>query len=105
MPILRKEVLMMEITGHTVEKLYDPTGILEGDRYEFFLEIKVPEDDELYTDHGILLRVIYIADDKGKRIGQYDFLERGTNQVLDFALEPEEEESVMAYCREHIAGL
>ncbi|MCM3236432.1 DUF6509 family protein [Heyndrickxia oleronia] len=92
----------MEITGHNVEKLNDPTGIIVGDRYEFFLNIEVPEDDELYSENGVLLKVIYAVEDQGSRIALYQFIERATNEVLDFALEDEEEELVNEYCKQHI---
>ncbi|MBS4194276.1 DUF6509 family protein [Lederbergia citri] len=88
----------MEITGHTVEQLLDPTGILEGDRYEFFLNIEVPEDDELFSENGIQLRIIFSVVGEVMRIAHYDFIEQVTNQILDFALEEEEEKMVKDYC-------
>ncbi|PLR98835.1 DUF6509 family protein [Bacillus sp. T33-2] len=84
----------MEITGHTVELLEDPFGLLEGDRYEFFLNIEVEEEDELYSENGLLLKVIF----SGNSILQYYFIEKTTEKVLDFALEEDEEEDVKAYC-------
>ncbi|MDR4886166.1 DUF6509 family protein [Fredinandcohnia sp. QZ13] len=92
----------MNITGYSVEKLKDPTGILEGERYEFFLDIEVPEDDELYSENGIELKVIYAVDQKGERIAQYYFYERGTEKVLDFELEEDEEIAVNTFCKEHL---
>ncbi|MBW8349166.1 pullulanase [Bacillus sp. IITD106] len=92
----------MEITGHTVEQLLDPTGILEGDRYEFYLNIDVPEDDELYSENGIQLRIILSVIGEEMRIAHYNFIEQVTNQVLDFALEEEEEKMVKDYCANHL---
>ncbi|MFT4414014.1 DUF6509 family protein [Fredinandcohnia humi] len=91
----------MEIIGHTVEKLNDPTGILEGDRYEFFLNLVISEDDELFSEHGVKLKVIYAIDSKGPRIAQYHLLENVTEKVLDFELEDDELEMVNEYCKEH----
>lgn len=91
----------MEITEHTVELLHDPTGILEGDRYEFFLSITVPEDDELFSDKGLSLRVIFSVIGDEKKITHYNFVEQGTNKVLDFALEEDEEELVTTYCNQY----
>lgn len=88
----------MKITGHNIEKLYDPTGILSGDRYELFLNLDVPEDDELFSEHGLSLRVIFAVDENDSRIIQYNFYEQGTNQILDFALEDEEIDMVTQYC-------
>ncbi|MEH7223510.1 DUF6509 family protein [Bacillus sp. JJ1566] len=92
----------MNITGYSVEKLKDPTGILEGDRYEFFLDIEVPEDDELYSENGIELKVIYAVDSKGARIAQYYFYEKNNKKVLDFELEENEEIAVNEFCKTHL---
>ncbi|MFS0863159.1 DUF6509 family protein [Fredinandcohnia sp. 179-A 10B2 NHS] len=92
----------MEIVEYTVEKLKDPTGILEGDRYEFFLNLDIPEDDDLFTESGVQLKVIYAVDNKGPRIASYSFLEKGNNKVLDFELEEDEEAMVHEFCKDHL---
>ncbi len=92
----------MNITGHTVEKLEDPFGLLTGDRYEFFLDIEVDEEDELYSEKGIGLKIIYVVDDNGPKISHYHFFEKESENVLDFALEEDEEELVKNYCAQHI---
>jgi hypothetical protein len=92
----------MDIIGHTVEKLKDPFGLLSGDRYEFFLELDVEEEDELFSEKGTGLKIIYVIDENGPKISQYYFYEKGTEKVLDFALEEDEEETVHAYCKENI---
>ncbi|MCC3357252.1 DUF6509 family protein [Bacillus sp. REN16] len=92
----------MNIIGYSVEKLKDPTGILEGDRYEFFLDIEVPEDDELYSENGIELKVIFAVDSKGERIAQYYFYEKGAEKVLEFELEEEEEITINEFCKSHL---
>ncbi|MEH7237520.1 DUF6509 family protein [Bacillus sp. JJ1562] len=92
----------MNITGYSVEKLKDPTGILEGDRYEFFLDIEIPEDDELYFENGIELKVIFAVDSKGERIVQYYFYQKGHEKALDFALEEDEEIAVNEFCKMHL---
>lgn len=91
----------MNITGHEVEKLEDPFGLLPGDRYEFFLELDVDMEDELYSDKGIGLKVIYVSEETGDKITSYYFYERGSETVLDFALEEDEEELVLTYCQQH----
>lgn len=95
-------MISLNITGHTVEKLVDPFGLLSGDRYEFFLEIDVEEEDELFSEKGVGIKVLFIVDEKGPRISHYHLYERGTEKVLDFALEEEEEIAVFNYCRENI---
>lgn len=91
----------MNITGYTVEELHDPTGILDGIRYEFFLQIEVPEDDELFTENGLVLRVIFADVDQTQSILHYEFMEKNSNAVLDFALEEDEEKLVFEFCRKH----
>lgn len=94
-------MIPLNITGHEVEKLEDPFGLLSGDRYEFFLELDVEEEDELYSENGIGLKVIYVSDENGDKITNYYFYERGNEKVLDFALEEDEEELVLSYCKEN----
>ncbi|WP_413309453.1 DUF6509 family protein [Bacillus sp. 1P10SD] len=95
-------MIPLNITGHEVEKLEDPFGLLSGDRYEFFLELDVDEEDELYSEKGIGIKVIYVSDENRDKITNYYFYERGSEKVLDFALEEDEEELVLAYCKENI---
>lgn len=92
----------MNITNHYAEELKDPTGILSGDRYEVILDIEVPEDDELYSEQGIYIKAIFVRDDNGARIVQSTILERNTESIMDFELEEEEENLILAYCQEHI---
>lgn len=93
----------MDIIGYTVEKLEDPFGLLSGERYEFFLDLNVEEDDELYSEKGVGLKVIFVIDQEEKKLLQYHFYEKGTEKVLDFALEDDEEELVRSYCLAHAA--
>ncbi|MGG5253958.1 DUF6509 family protein [Neobacillus sp. SM06] len=91
----------MNITGHTVEKLEDPFGLLAGERFEYFLDIEVDEDDELYSADGIGLKVIFVIDQNETKLSHYHFYEKETEKVLDFALEDEEEQYVRDYCLQH----
>ncbi|CAG9622665.1 DUF6509 family protein [Sutcliffiella rhizosphaerae] len=91
----------MIIKEYEAEKLKDPTGILEGDRYEFFLEIDIPEDDELFSENGVYLKVIFSVNGTETRIANYQFFEDTTNKLLDFELEEEEELLVKTYCEQH----
>ncbi|MEI5906603.1 DUF6509 family protein [Bacillus spongiae] len=92
----------MKILEHTVEKLEDPTGILIGDRYEFFLTIEVPEEDELFSEHGLYMRAIVAVEENASRLVQYQIYERTTEKYLDFALEEAEENMVLEYCQQHM---
>ncbi|PAE40040.1 DUF6509 family protein [Bacillus sp. 7884-1] len=97
-------MISLNITGHTVERLVDPFGLLSGDRYEFFLELEIDEEDELFSDKGIGMKVLFVVDEKGSRISHYHLYERGTEKILDFALEEDEESFVFDYCKENIVS-
>ncbi|HHW37889.1 MAG TPA: pullulanase [Bacillales bacterium] len=92
----------MEITSHTVEKLQDPTGILAGDRYEFILQIEVPEDDDLFSEKGVYLKAIIAVAEDAVRVAQYQFFESVTNEYIDLELEDDEKEFIVDYCKQHI---
>lgn len=94
-------MIHLNITGHSVEKLEDPFGLLSGDRYEFFLELSVDEEDELYSETGIGLRVLFVRDAGDEKITNYYLYERGNEKVLDFALEDDEEALVLEYCKQN----
>ena len=91
----------MNITGHTVELLEDPFGLLTGNRYEYFLNIEVDEEDELYTEKGLLLKVLFLVNGDERRILQSYFIEQETEKVLDFELEDDEVAQVKNYCEEN----
>ncbi|PPA68920.1 DUF6509 family protein [Jeotgalibacillus proteolyticus] len=90
---------MITITEYTVEKINDPFGILTGDRYEYTLEIDVPEDDELYTETGVAIRVIFRIEDGNESIVKYDLMDKATSQPMDFELEDDEFAQIEAFCR------
>jgi hypothetical protein len=92
----------MIITGHTVEELKDPTGILIGSRYEVLLSIEVPEDDELHSEQGLYIKAIYVQNGPETRIVQHQIIERNTESILDFELEEDEEVLLLDYCKTHI---
>lgn len=99
---INKGMIDMNITGYAVGKLEDPFGILSGERYEFFLDIEVDEDDELYSDNGLLLKVLYLVENSKEEILSYSLLESTTENYLDFALEDEELAIALAFCKEHL---
>ncbi|MFC4322706.1 DUF6509 family protein [Litchfieldia salsa] len=92
----------MKIISHTVEKLIDPTGILLGERYEFILNIEVPEDDELYSEHGLKIKAIFVVNQSDVRLAQYYIIEQVTEVILDFELEEDEEILIKDYCSRHL---
>ncbi|MDF2722391.1 MAG: pullulanase [Paenibacillus sp.] len=92
---------MFAITSYTIEAIPDKFGILSGNRYEFMLELEVDEDDELYAEEGLDLRVIYKEEDGKTSIVKYEFLERASKKYVDFELESDEAELVEAFCQAH----
>jgi len=98
---LRKDAYIVNITEYTVEQVKDPTGILTGDRFEFLLQIDVPEDDELFSENGLQLKVLYLVDEKQIRMLNYHFYDSLDNKYLEFALKEDEEKLVDEFCRAH----
>ena len=96
-----QRMVILNITGHTIEKLEDPFGLLSGDRYEFFLDLEIDEEDELFSENGVGLKVIFVIDNEEAKISSYHFFEKGSEKVLDFALEDDEEKVVLQFCKEN----
>ncbi|WP_191272078.1 DUF6509 family protein [Neobacillus kokaensis] len=95
-------MIYLNITGYTVEKLEDPFGLLSGERYEFFLDLDIDEEDELYSEKGVGLRVLFVVNQNEFKIANYHFFEKGNDEVFDFVLEDDEEEIVIKFCKEHL---
>lgn len=93
---------MLTITNYSAELVKDPFGILSGKRYEFLLDLEIPEEDELHSEHGIYARVIFRADENQTDIVSYDFIEKSTDRVLDFDMDDEEAAVIAEFCREHL---
>ncbi len=93
---------MLTITGFGVQLINDPFGIIEGERYEFFLDIEVPEDDEVYSEKGLYIKVLYRVQDGQSSIVKYDIFEKETENHFDFDLQEDEEALVEAFCKEHL---
>ncbi|WP_445491088.1 DUF6509 family protein [Niallia sp. 03133] len=91
----------MIINEFTVEKLNDPTGILSGDRYEFFLTIVVDEEDDLSTEDSLQLKVLFLVEEEIKKVLNYHFYNSSQDKYLDFALDEEELAEIYTFCTEH----
>ncbi|WP_431028710.1 DUF6509 family protein [Lysinibacillus sp. LZ02] len=92
----------MEITAFSVEEIKDPTNIIEGKRYEFLLDIEIDEEDELYSEAGIEVRVIIAQQDEEIRLLNYFLIDKANNEILDFALEEEEEAMILHFVSEEL---
>lgn len=91
---------MFTITEYTVEQIKDPYKIIEGERYEFLLDLEVDEEDELYQEEGVRLRVVYAKEGDNARIAKYEFLIAASGKYLDMEMEEDEEQAVFAFCKE-----
>lgn len=92
----------MNITQFSVEEILDPTNIIEGKRYELLLDVEVDEEDELYSEAGIEIRVIAGVLNEEVRIVSYFILDKANDEYLDFALEEDEEAMILAFCTEQL---
>lgn len=92
---------MLTIAEYSVELVKDPFQILAGKRYEFLLDLELEEDDELYSEQGIFIKVVYKVDGEQGSIVNYDLIEKSTERHLDLDLEAEEEAALAAFCQEH----
>ncbi|AEI41008.1 DUF6509 family protein [Paenibacillus mucilaginosus] len=93
---------MFSVTEYSVEKVKDPFGIIEGQRYEFRLDLEVEEDDELYSEQGVYVRVIYGVAENRSGIVKYDLYERSSDKYLEFDLEDEEVQTLELFCKERL---
>ncbi|BDH59985.1 hypothetical protein MTP04_01150 [Lysinibacillus sp. PLM2] len=92
----------MEIREYSFEEIKDPTNIIEGKRFEFLLDVEVDEDDELYSEFGIEIRVIIGQIEEEVRMINYFLIDKKDNQYLDYGLEEDEEEMILQFCKEEL---
>lgn len=92
----------LEIIEYSMGELIDPTGILSGRRFEFRVYVKFDEEDELYTEQGTGVRVIYAIDGDEGKVVSYNLFDRATDEILDFSLEEDEEDILSVFCKEHV---
>jgi hypothetical protein len=93
---------MLTIKEFSVGQVKDPFKILTGKRYEFILDLDIPEDDELHSEHGIYVKLIYKLDEEEGSIVNYDLIERSTDRILDFDVEEDEELQLATFCKENL---
>lgn len=92
----------MNIIQSAITELKDPTGILTGKRYEVYLYLEFEEDDELLEEDAAGIRTIYVVDGETDKVTAPYFFKKGTEEALEFELEDEEIEEVLAFCRDNI---
>lgn len=92
----------MDITQFSMEEILDPTNIIEGKRFEFILDVDIEEEDELYHEAGIEIRVLIGEKEGAPFILNYFIMEKAKGEYLDFALEEDELEEILTFCKEEI---
>lgn len=92
----------MNITQYSIDEILDPTNIIEGKRFEFLLDVEVDEDDELYSAAGLEIRAIVGLINEEVRIMNYFITDKSNNELLDLALEDDEEAMILAFCKEEL---
>lgn len=90
----------MQIVNGQVEELIDPTGIIDGQRYEFLLTVKLDEEDELFNEDGTGLRMLYSVKDGERKMLTYQFYEMATESPFDVEWDEEEQAAAEKYCME-----
>ena len=91
----------MNIKEYTMEEIKDPTGILAGKRYEFFLSVEFDDEDELAEEDHLQIKVLFSADENETRILNYHFYNSLENKYLDYGLEDDELEELQTFCNLH----
>lgn len=92
----------MDIISYVMNQILDPTNIIEGDRYEFTLELNIDEEDELFQVGGVDLRAIIAKKEQEFSVVDYFFIAKADQTYLEFALEDDEEQEVLTFCKAHI---
>lgn len=94
---------MFEIREYTVEHLIDPFGILSGERFELMLELEVDEEDELYSEEGVRLRIVYLKEEgNDSRIVKYEFINATKGSFIDMEMTEEEITYIDLFCKEQL---
>ena len=92
----------MNITQFSIDTILDPTNIIEGKRYELLLDVEVDEEDELYSEAGLEIRAIIGVLDGNVRVISYFIIDKKDNAYLEFELEEEEQQMILALCNEDL---
>lgn len=92
----------MDIISYVMDQILDPTNIIEGERYEFTLELNIDEEDELFQEGGVDLRAIIAKKADQFSVVDYFFIAKADQSYLEFGLEEDEEQEILAFCKSHI---
>ncbi|GEK32953.1 DUF6509 family protein [Kurthia sibirica] len=92
----------MTIESYLMQEILDPTNIIEGQRFEFTLDLMIDEDDELFQEGGIEVRAIIGVKDHVVSLVNYFLIAKADLSYLEFALEEDEEKMIIDFCTEKI---
>lgn len=92
----------MEILSYMMEEILDPTNIIEGERYEFTLELNIEEDDELYQEGGVDIRAIIAKKDNEISMVNYFLIAKSDQSYLEFGLDEDEEAEIVEFCKTYL---
>jgi len=93
---------MFKVTELELSEIADPFQILKGKRYEFIMNLEIEEDDELFDEQGVQLRVIYVVDGENYSIARYEFLNAVTKKYIDIEMEDDELMYIDQLCKQQI---
>ncbi|MED3662127.1 DUF6509 family protein [Ureibacillus sp. FSL K6-8385] len=89
----------MNIVNFEMEEWIDPTGIIQGRRFEFLLDVEVDEEDELYSEAGTQIRMLVGDEGEGPYIINYFIIDKKDGKYIELALEEDEEQSLLDFCK------
>jgi len=92
---------MFKLEEYTVETVADPFRILSGERYEFMIDVNVEEDDELFHEEGVRLRVVYAVNEGQGKVVSYEFQTADAGKYIDIEMEDDELAMVEQFCAEN----
>lgn len=93
---------MFKVTEVEITEIADPFKILAGKRYELILDLDVEEDDELFDEQGVQLRVVYVVEEAKSSISRYEFINATTKKYIDIEMEDEEFAYIEQLCKEQV---
>lgn len=97
-----KERIDVNIESYLMQEILDPTNIIEGQRFEFTMDLQIDEEDELFQEGGVEVRAIIGVKDTIVSLVNYFLIAKSDLSYLEFALEEDEEKIIIDFCKQHI---
>lgn len=74
----------------STEQLHDPTGIIEGERYEVHYRVSFDEEDELFREEPLGVRALFKIQEGQIEMLSHFIYEPSDESILAFELDEEE---------------